>query len=161
MRTLDLSSLGKEKYIVHSGDQRESRERISSKQDSRKQPRVACTLSVQVHAPNEDLLLFTYATDLSNNGIYVRSNRPLAIGSKVNLYLKPQYLDETLQVEGIVVRTVEEGKDSRGMGVAFIETSHHDRQGIQQLLDRANAKTLLAVGDASTYRHYLKTKVHA
>ncbi len=129
-----------------------------SRPDARKQPRVSCTLSVQVHAPSEDVLLFTYATDISHEGVYVRANRPLPVGARVHLDLQPHAPNERLTVDGRVVRIVENGAGPRGMGVAFVDTDEHAREGIRRLVERIDHRTMLAIGDAETYSTYARER---
>jgi len=122
--------------------------------EARKQPRVSCTLSVQVHAPSEDVLLFTYATNISHEGVYVRANRPLPVGARVHLDLQPHTPSERLCIDGVVVRIVEQGRGPRGMGVEFVDPTDDAKASIRQLIDRVDLKSLLTVADAETYSYY-------
>lgn len=124
--------------------------------DARKQARVGCTLSVQVHAPSEDVLLFTYATDISSEGVYVRANRPLRLGARVRLDLQPNTPSERLTVEGVVVRVVEQGGGPRGMGVEFVEASDEVRAAIDRLIDRVDLRSMLTTADAEAFSYYSK-----
>jgi uncharacterized protein (TIGR02266 family) len=129
-----------------------------SRPDARKQPRVTCTLSVQVHAPSEDVLLFTYATDISHEGVYVRANRPLPVGARVHLDLQPHAPNERLTIDGTVVRIVENGSGPRGMGVAFVDADEQALEGIRQLVERVDYRTMLTAGDAETYSTFAKER---
>lgn len=105
--------------------------------EQRRQPRVSCTLSVQVHAPAEDVLLFTYATNLSSTGLFVRANRPLPVGTRVNLELQPQSMSERLSLEGLVVRAADAAAAGpRGMGLSFEARSLDDQRLLRRLLQR-------------------------
>lgn len=132
-----------------------------SRPDARKQPRVSCTLSVQVHAPSEDVLLFTYATDISHEGVYVRANRPLPVGARVHLDLQPHAPNERLTIDGTVVRIVEGNAGPRGMGVAFTNADEQALEGIRRLVERVDYRTMLAVGDAETYSTYAREREEA
>ena len=113
--------------------------------EQRSRPRVPCTLSVQVHAPTEDVLLFTYATDVSASGVFVRAKRPLPIGTRVHLELH-QTRSERVAVDGVVVHTPDHGP--RGMGLVFVEVDESARSRLGRLLDRAGMQNTLTHADA-------------
>lgn len=119
--------------------------------EHRKQTRVSCALAVQVHAPGEDVLLFTYATNLSDQGVYVRANRPLPEGSAVSLDLQPGTPSERLKLDGVVVRAARTKGGPRGMGIAFVEMRAHEREALSRLLSRLDKNAMLTVADAETF----------
>jgi Tfp pilus assembly protein PilZ len=59
-------------------------------------------LPVQVHAPTEDFLLLSYATNLSPESLFVLTSRPLPVGTEVLLNLQPHQSSERLMVKGRV-----------------------------------------------------------
>lgn len=119
--------------------------------EHRKEARVSCALAVQVHAPAEDVLLFTYATNISAEGVYVRANRPLPEGVYVSLDLQPGAPGEHLKIKGVVVRTVEDLRRPRGMGIAFVEPQERELEALQRLIARLDGHALLTVADAEAY----------
>lgn len=105
-------------------------------------------LSVQLHAPSEDVLLLTYATDLSDCGVFVRANRPLPLGTRVKLQLQ-QTRGERIVVAAEVVRVPPEGP--RGMGLSFVDTDEGIREGIGRLIGRCGAEKLVTTADAEAF----------
>ena len=94
-------------------------------------------------APAEDVLLFTYAINISHDGVYVRANRPLAQGVAVSLDLQPGSPAERLQIEGVVVRAVDhQDQHPRGMGIAFVFDSPSHKAAVQGRLDRLMVASL-------------------
>ena len=75
-----------------------------------------------------------YVSNISRSGVFIRSKRPLPIGTKVNLRFTI-ILDELETVEGIgeVVRTSE---SPRGMGVVFIDLKPPSQNLIARILTR-------------------------
>jgi uncharacterized protein (TIGR02266 family) len=75
-----------------------------------------------------------YASDISRSGVFIRSDDPLPVGTKVDLRFT-LIVDEFETIEGIgeVTRIVPPGGPSpAGMGVAFLELTPKS----QALLDR-------------------------
>lgn len=124
--------------------------------DTRRDARRACTISVQVHAPSEDVLLFTYATNISADGIFVRANRPLPVGVKVHLDLQPHQPTERMQVDGVVVHIGDGTGQPRGMGVTFTDLGEVDCRALQLLMGRSDLRSMLTVADAETYSTFGK-----
>jgi uncharacterized protein (TIGR02266 family) len=75
-----------------------------------------------------------YVTNISRSGVFIRSKRPLSIGTKVNLKFTV-IMDELETIEGIgeVVRVQEE---PRGMGVVFVTLTAHSEDLIAKLITR-------------------------
>ena len=119
--------------------------------EQRHRPRVCCSLAVQVHAPSEDVLLFTYATNMSQDGIYVRANRPLPVGTEVNLDLHPHATSERVRVAGRVVRVTEVGtKEPRGMGVCFAPLAAAG-DAIRRVVARLDTRSMATAADPEAY----------
>jgi uncharacterized protein (TIGR02266 family) len=93
-------------------------------------------LSVQLHAPSEDVLLLTYATDLSPAGVFVRANRPLPVGTCVRLELQPDRA-EHVAIEGTVVRVANERGGPRGMGLCFVPADEEASAQLKRMFERA------------------------
>lgn len=76
-----------------------------------------------------DAFLEEYVTNISPTGVYVRSKKPLPVGTKVNLQFTVIMDDiETIEGTGEVVRT-----DEQGMGVVFREISSYSKTLIDRL----------------------------
>jgi uncharacterized protein (TIGR02266 family) len=79
-----------------------------------------------------------YVINLSRSGVFIRSEDPLPIGTRVNLRFTV-IADELEIIEGVgeVVRTVPVGGgDVAGMGVVFVELSQISKQLIEKILVR-------------------------
>ncbi len=79
-----------------------------------------------------------YVSNISRSGIFIRSDDPLAVGTKVALKFTV-ILDELETIEGVgeVVRVVppSEGQPG-GMGVVFVELSSYSRSLVERILVR-------------------------
>ncbi|MCA9668887.1 MAG: PilZ domain-containing protein [Myxococcales bacterium] len=103
---------------------------------------------MQVHAPTEDVLLLTYALNLSTAGAFVRANRPLPVGTKVRVELCRQR--ERISLEGVVVRV--EG-EPRGMGMRF-DLDASSESALERLVDRVGREALPPAADAAARALY-------
>lgn len=80
-----------------------------------------------------------YVVNLSRSGLFIRSEEPLPVGSRLNL--KFSVIGKELElIEGIgeVVRVIEPGTEGHtpGMGVVFVELSQFSRELIERILVR-------------------------
>jgi hypothetical protein len=71
-------------------------------------------------------------TNISRTGVFIKSQQPLPIGTRVNLRFTVIMSDiETIEGVGEVVRVE---KDPPGMGVVFRELSTYSKDLIEKLL---------------------------
>jgi uncharacterized protein (TIGR02266 family) len=79
-----------------------------------------------------------YVSDISQSGVFIRSDDPLPKGTKVDLRFT--VIDEDMEtVEGIgeVTRVVPPGTDKApGMGVVFLELTGTSQRLVERLLTR-------------------------
>jgi PilZ domain len=77
-----------------------------------------------------DAFIQEYVTNISRTGVFIKSNAPLAVGTRVNLRFTV-IMDDIESIEGIgeVVRVEKEG-----MGVVFRELSSYSKGLIDKLL---------------------------
>jgi hypothetical protein len=79
-----------------------------------------------------DAFIQEYVTNISRTGVFIKSQTPLAIGTRVNLRFTVIMEDiETIEGIGEVVRVE---KDPPGMGVVFRELSTFSKDLIEKLL---------------------------
>lgn len=79
-----------------------------------------------------DAFIQEYVTNISRTGVFIKSQTPLAIGTRVNLRFTVIMDDiETIEGVGEVVRVE---KDPSGMGVVFRELSAYSKDLIEKLL---------------------------
>ena len=90
-------------------------------------------VDLEVDYGNADNFLFAYIRDISETGIFIRTNEPQAIGTLLNLRFMPDDGNrQMLQLEGEVlwVNTVREGDPDNinpGMGVRFVGLTPENR----------------------------------
>ena len=97
--------------------------KTDAEDERRRAKRVVVDLQVDFRA--DDMFIYTYITDLSTLGIFLRSNAPFAVGTKVAVRFQPPG-EEPLELEG-EVRWVSpfrigalEAREP-GMGVQFVD----------------------------------------
>jgi len=79
-----------------------------------------------------DAFIQEYVTNISRTGVFIKSQKPLAVGTLVNLRFTVIMDDiETIEGVGEVVRVE---KDPEGMGVVFRELSTYSKDLIEKLL---------------------------
>jgi uncharacterized protein (TIGR02266 family) len=86
-----------------------------------------------------DDFIHEYVTNISRSGVFIRSEDPLPIGTRVGLAFTV-ILDDLETIEGIgeVVRCVAPGTPGvqAGMGVVFVELTQISKQLIERILVR-------------------------
>ncbi len=84
-----------------------------------------------------DAFIQEYITNISKTGVFVRTQSPLPIGTKVNLHFSVIMEDiETIEGVGEVVRVETNESGTMGMGVVFRELSSYSRDLLEKLLTR-------------------------
>ncbi len=83
-----------------------------------------------------DAFIQEYVTNISRTGVFIKSQTPLAVGTRVNLRFTV-IMDEIETIEGVgeVVRVE---SDPSGMGVVFRELSAYSKGLIEKLLVRGS-----------------------
>ena len=85
-----------------------------------------------------DAFIQEYVTNISRTGVFIKSQQPLPIGTRVNLRFTVIMDDiETIEGGGEVVRVE---SDPPGMGVVFRERSRYSKVLIEKLLVRGADK---------------------
>ena len=79
-----------------------------------------------------DAFIQEYVTNISRSGVFIKSSKPLPVGTRVNLRFTV-IMEDIESIEGIgeVVRVE---KDPPGMGVVFRELSAYSKDLIEKLL---------------------------
>lgn len=91
-------------------------------------------LTINKEFESFDAFIQEYVTNISKTGVFIRTQTPLAIGTKVNLHFTV-IMDGIEAVEGVgeVVRVE---TNPSGMGVVFVELSSYSRGLLDKLLTR-------------------------
>ena len=117
--------------MIHSSPRDMDNERRSNE-------RTSVCVELRLHAPSEHFVLLSRTVDLSSAGAFVRSNRPLPVGTEVTLQFDRGLDRNPLTIDAHVVRigTLAEGR-SRGIAVRFRNTSDLDQALIDDIIRRA------------------------
>ncbi len=98
--------------------------------DKRREERV----TINKEFESFDAFIQEYVTNISRTGVFIKSQSPLPVGTKVNLHFTVIMEDiETIEGVGEVVRVE---SNPPGMGVVFRELSAYSRDLLNKLLTR-------------------------
>jgi uncharacterized protein (TIGR02266 family) len=98
--------------------------------------RIAARQTINREFASIDEFISEYVTNISRSGVFIRSDEPLPIGTRVNLRFTVIHEElETIEGLGEVVRVVDRGRNT-GMGVVFVELSQVSRELIERILVR-------------------------
>lgn len=101
--------------------------------------RIDIRQSINREFASVDEFIREYVTNISRSGVFIRSEDPLPIGTRVGLSFTV-ILDELETIEGVgeVVRHVAPGTPGvqAGMGVVFVELAQVSKELIERILVR-------------------------
>ena len=100
--------------------------------DARRSPRI--TINQEFESIKS--FLDAFVSDVSRDGVFVRSEAPLSVGTIVNLRFSV-VADRIENLEGVgrVVRTVDAPNSPMGMAIVFTELNDRSRAIIDRFLD--------------------------
>jgi len=112
--------------------------------ERRESGRAALELTVEYERLNA--LLSDYTHNISQGGTFIRTDRPLPVGTVLSFTIQAPQLEEGIVLRG-VVRWVVEVAQSRsgrpaGMGIAFVYDAPDEREAVEMRLDQLMAKAL-------------------
>lgn len=100
---------------------------------SRKEPRIQKTLSVSFR--DHQSFLKAYTGNISNGGLFIKTEKPLNQGEKFLLKLQLPNLSGPMKIKcGVAwIKKEPDATDTRpnGMGIKFLEMAKEDRQALQ------------------------------
>lgn len=112
----------------------------TSSAERRARPRVSVAIELKLHAPDHHYMLMSRTIDLSTNGAFVRTNRPLPSGATVTLAFNRGVNRNPLMLEAEVVRSgTADGGRQRGIAVRFRDMSDLDESLLSELIDRTRS----------------------
>ncbi|GAB4301777.1 MAG: hypothetical protein Kow0090_17310 [Myxococcota bacterium] len=84
---------------------------------------VRATLNLLVNYESTDEFCTDYTQDISGGGLFIRTNRPLPVGTKLRIHFMLPGVDELIYTDGVVVRNTlnENSPVEEGMGIEFTE----------------------------------------
>jgi type IV pilus assembly protein PilZ len=113
-------------------------------EDRRSSPRHAITLRVDYKRMNT--FFADYAKNISKGGTFIRTNKPLDIGTEFVFVLSIPGQPDHLQLRGEVVWTVEEEDSNEdrppGMGIRFQFADESEKATLEQFVQKLMAEKL-------------------
>lgn len=104
-------------------------------------PRAPIELKVEYQRMNS--FFADYTRNISKGGTFIRTERPLAIGTAFLFKLTVPGLPSALELNGKVQWTVQPGgSDDPGMGIGFVYETEADRQRIEAIVERLMVESL-------------------
>ena len=106
---------------------------MKAKSDSEQRPTNRLPVKLQVDCESEGLFLFENATNISEHGVFINTNKPMKPGTFVELLFTIPESKEKLKVRGEVmwmnpVRAEAEKNYNPGMGVRFEKLNEIDKE---------------------------------
>lgn len=108
--------------------------------DPRSNRRLSARIDVtwSVDCETEDTFLYASITNISEMGIFVRTNEPLAVGTRLTLRFAPLHRSDPFVLDGIVqwvnaLRPLQDNPNP-GMGVRFAKLTPEDRERIVEVV---------------------------
>ena len=106
--------------------------------ERRESGRATVQLPIEYERLNE--LLSDYTHNISRGGTFIRTSRPLPVGTALSFTLRAPKLGEPLVLRGAVRWTVEPADAANdrpaGMGIAFVFDSAEHKVAVENRLDR-------------------------
>ncbi len=105
--------------------------------ERRKYRRANVHVELRLLAPEQHVMLLSHTIDLSRRGAFIRSNKPLPIGSRVLLSIDRGAQRDPLQLEATVVRVgkLQEGRFP-GIALNFTDITEREEAKIDELIER-------------------------
>ena len=112
--------------------------------ERRESGRAGLELTVEYERLNA--FLSDYTHNISQGGTFIRTDRPLRVGTVLSFTIQAPHLADGIVLRG-VVRWVVEVAQSRngrpaGMGIAFVYDSPQEKEALESRLDRLMAQAL-------------------
>lgn len=100
--------------------------------------RIETRQTVNLDFKSVDEFIAEYVSNISRSGVFIKSEQPLPIGTRVTLKFTVIMDDlETIEGVGEVVRVIDAAPGVQaGMGVVFISLTGYSRQLIERILVR-------------------------
>ena len=103
-------------------------------------------LELQVEYDRLNALLSDYTHNISRGGTFIRTDRPLAVGTVLSFTIQAPELGDPIVLRGVIRWVVDTGRASTGrpsgMGIAFVYDSPAHREALEARLDRLMVQSL-------------------
>lgn len=112
----------------------------TTQDDRRARPRTSIAVELKLHAPEHHFMLLSRTVNLSSQGAFVRTNRPLPLGTNVTVAFQRGSQRNPLTLQATVVRagTADDGR-SPGIALRFQALTALDESLLNEIIDRAQA----------------------
>jgi len=106
-----------------------------AEQQKQRDQRTGERVTINKEFESFDAFIQEYVTNISRTGVFIKSQQPLPIGTRVNLRFTV-IMDDIESIEGVgeVVRVESDPAGTVGMGVVFRELSAYSKDLIEKLL---------------------------
>lgn len=110
--------------------------------------RIAARAAIELNVEYKRINTFfsDYTRNISKGGTFIRTARPLDVGTEFVFALRIPNLPEPLRLRGIVKWTVTQedatAQQPAGMGIEFQYANHEERRGTEQIVERLMADEL-------------------
>ncbi|MFO0548429.1 MAG: TIGR02266 family protein [Polyangiaceae bacterium] len=112
--------------------------------ERRRATRSAIELNVEYKRINT--FFSDYTRNISKGGTFIRTSRPLDVGTEFVFALRIPNLDEPLRLKGVVKWVVRQDDASTqkqaGMGIEFRYDSHEERRATEEVVEQLMAREL-------------------
>lgn len=112
--------------------------------ERRESGRAALELPVEYDRLNA--LLSDYTHNISRGGTFIRTDRPLGVGTVLSFTIRAPELGEPIVLRGVVRWVVQPGQATSdqpaGMGIAFVYEAPDRREELEARLDRLMVQSL-------------------
>lgn len=112
--------------------------------ERRESGRAQLQLPIEYDRLNE--LLSDYTHNISRGGTFIRTSRPLEVGTVLSFAIQAPELPEPILLNGVVRWVVEAARATEnrppGMGIAFVYDSPAEKEALEARLDRLMVQSL-------------------
>jgi len=106
-------------------------------EEKRVTPRFSTTIEITFKEPRS--FCRAYLLNISNGGLFIKTEDPLSLESMVNIKLRLPEDKEEMEIKGRVVWTNPKGRKNsfpKGMGVQFFKTSPENLEKIEDFINK-------------------------
>jgi len=111
---------------------------VKKHSEKRKEPRVPVRIRIQYETA--DRFFEDYIRNLSLGGIFIETEKPLPVDTKLKIQLSLPEMEEPLIVDGVVVHTLHVGQHTEppesGMGIRFSALDNESKQVLDGYLQK-------------------------
>ena len=105
--------------------------------DRRSRERINVAVELKLEAPEQRVMMVSRTVDLSSHGAFVRTNRALPIGAKVQVAFTRGSERNPLALDGEVVRSGQtDGGRLTGIAIRFKDLTDLDEALLNELIER-------------------------